>query len=115
MKAKTISKGLLQALAVVFGIIVLLFFLYKIQSLLLYLFIAGIISLIFRPVVYFFKNRLKLGRNLSAFLTLLLIGVFFTLILWLFVPIILEQSKSISEIDFEMVKTDLNELSIQAS
>jgi len=115
MKAKTISKGILQSLAIVFGIIVLLYFLYKIQSLLLYLFIAGVISLIFRPVVYFFKNRMKLGRNLSAFITLLFIGGLFTLILWIFVPIILEQSKNISEIDFEMVKTDLNELNIQAS
>ncbi|WP_027126337.1 AI-2E family transporter [Gelidibacter mesophilus] len=115
MKAKTISKGILQALAAVFGIMLLLFLLYKIQSLLLYLFIAGVISLIFRPVVYFFKHRLKFGRNLSAFITLLLIGSLFALILWLFVPIILEQSKNISEIDFEMVKTDLNELSIQAS
>src|SRR5690554_6832165 len=115
MKAKTISKGILQALTVVFGIIMLLIFLYKIQSLLLYLFIAGVISLIFRPVVYFFKDRLKLGRNISAFITLLFIGGLFALALWLFVPIILEQSKNISEIDFEMVKTDLNELSIQAS
>lgn len=115
MKAKTISKGILQALAAVFGIMLLLFLLYKIQSLLLYLFIAGVISLIFRPVVYFFKHRLKFSRNLSAFITLLLIGSLFALILWLFVPIILEQSKNISEIDFEMVKTDLNELSIQAS
>lgn len=115
MKAKTISKGLLQALAVVFGMIVLLFFLYKIKSLLLYLFIAGVISLIFRPVVYFFKNRLKFGKNLSAIVTLIFIGGFFTLILWIFVPIILEQSKNISEIDFETVKTDLNELNIQAS
>lgn len=115
MKAKTISKGLLQALAVVFGIILLLYFLYKIQSLILYVFIAGVISLIFRPFVYFFNHRLKFGRPLSAFITLLFIGGLLTLILWLFVPIILEQSKNISEIDFEMVKTDLNELSIQAS
>ncbi|OBX26558.1 putative PurR-regulated permease PerM [Gelidibacter algens] len=115
MKANTISKGFLQTIAIVFGILLLIYFLYKIQSLLLYLFIAGVISLIFRPVVYFFKHKLKVGRNLSAFITLLIIGGLFALILWLFVPIILEQSKNISEIDFEMVKTDLNELSIQAS
>lgn len=115
MKAKTISKGLLQALAIVFGVIVLLFFLYKIKSLLLYLFIAGVISLIFRPIVYFFKYRLKFGKTLSALITLLFIAGFFTLILWIFVPIILEHSKNISEIDLESVKTDLNELNIQAS
>ncbi|MEO8773436.1 MAG: AI-2E family transporter, partial [Gelidibacter sp.] len=92
MKAKTISKGILQAIGVVLGIVLLLFFLYKVQSLILYVFIAGVISLIFRPVVYFFKYKLKLGRNLGAFITLLLIGGLFTLILWLFIPIVLEQS-----------------------
>lgn len=115
MKAKIISKGLLQALAIILGTLLLIYFLYKIQSLLLYLFIAGVISLIFRPVVHFFKYNLRLGKNLGSFVTLLIIGGLFALILWLFLPIILEQSKNISEIDFEMVKTDLNELSIQAS
>ncbi|TXE05994.1 AI-2E family transporter [Gelidibacter salicanalis] len=115
MKSNAISKGLLKTLAIVFGIIIFAYILYQIQSLILYLFIAGVISLIFRPVVYFLKNRLRLGKNLSAFITLLIIGGLFTLILWIFVPIILEQSKNISEIDFEMVKTDLNELNIQAS
>lgn len=115
MKAKTITKGLLQAIGIIFGILLLVFFLYKIQSLILSVFIAGVMSLIFRPVVHFFKYKLKLGRNLGAIITLLLIGGLFSLILWLFVPIILEQSKNISEIDFEMVKKDLNELNIQAS
>ena len=115
MNPKIISKGILQALAVICGIVLLLFFLYKIQSLILYSFIAGVISLIFRPFVYFLKFKLKLGRNLSSIITLLFIGSIFSLILWLFVPIVLEQSKNISEIDFEKVKTDLNELNIQAS
>ncbi|TDU40163.1 putative PurR-regulated permease PerM [Gelidibacter sediminis] len=115
MNSNIISKGLLKTLAIVFGIIILIYFLYQIQSLLLYLFIAGVISLIFRPVVHFLKRKLRLGKNLSSFITLLLIGGLFTLILWIFIPIILEQSKNISEIDFEMVKTDLNELNIQAS
>lgn len=115
MKSNIISKGILQALGVILGGLLLLVFLFKIKSLLLYMFIAGVISLIFRPVVYFFKFKLRIGRNLSAFITLLIIGGIFALILWLFVPIILEQSKNISEIDFELVKKDLNELNIQAS
>ena len=115
MKANNISKGILQALAIISGVVLLLFLLYKIQSLILFMFIAGIISLVFRPVVYFFKFKLKLGRTFSAIITLLIVASIFSLILWLFVPIILEQSKNISEIDFEMVKTDLNELNIQAS
>lgn len=115
MKSKTIAKGLLKALAVVAGVVLLLYVLFKIKSLLLFIFIAGVISLICRPLVSFLKNRLKFGNTMASFTTLILVGVFLVSILRIFLPIILEQSKNISEIDFEVVKTDLNELSIQAS
>jgi predicted PurR-regulated permease PerM len=39
----------------------------------------------------------------------------FGLLLSIFVPIIIEQGKHISQIDFEQVKRDLNELNVQAS
>lgn len=52
---------------------------------------------------------------MASFTTLIVVGVFLISILRVFLPIVLEQSKNISDIDFEVVKTDLNELSIQAS
>jgi len=115
MKSKTIAKGNLKTLAVVAGVILLLFILYKIKSLLLFVFIAGIISLICRPLVSFFKNRLKFSNTLASVTTLLLVGTFFFFMMRIFLPIVLEQSKNISEIDFDVVKKDLNELNIQAS
>lgn len=115
MESKTIVAGLLKTLAIVFGVALLLFVLYKIKSLLLFIFIAGIISLICRPLVSFFKNKLRFGNTMASFTTLIFVGLFLFSILRVFLPIVLEQSKNISEIDFEVVKTDLNELSIQAS
>ncbi len=44
----------------------------------------------------------------------MIIGTF-SLLLSIFIPIIIEQGKHISQIDFEQVKQDLNELNIQAS
>lgn len=115
MNSKIIAKGLLKTLAIVFGVVLLLYVLFKIKSLLLFIFIAGVISLICRPLVSIFKNKLRFGNTLASFTTLILVGVFLISILRVFLPIVLEQSKNISDIDFEVVKTDLNELSIQAS
>ncbi|PVW13232.1 AI-2E family transporter [Marixanthomonas spongiae] len=97
------------------GILILLWFIFQIQALLLYIGIAAVIALISRPVLVFLRNRLKMGNTLASILTLLLILSIVAMMLRIFIPIIVEQSKSISNIDFELVKSDLNELSIQAA
>ncbi|WP_290629279.1 AI-2E family transporter [Altibacter sp.] len=114
-KARSIALGILKALAVITGIFILFWFVFKIQALLLYIGIALVVSLIFRPVVLFLTRRLRFGNTLAAFFTLLLVIGSVALMLRIFVPIIIEQSKNIAEIDFELVKSDLNELNIQAS
>ena len=113
--AKAITFGILKALAVVVGVLILLWFLYEIQELILYIGLALVLSLIGRPVVLFLRNRLKFGNTLASVFTLLLIIGTFSLLLSLFIPVLIEQGKHISKIDFEQVKADLNELNIQAS
>ncbi len=113
--AKAITVGILRALAVIVGIILLLWFLVKISTLLLFIGLAFVLALIGRPLVNFLKRRLKCRNTLASIITLLLIIGTFSLLLYIFVPIIIEQGKYISKIDFEEVKTDLNELNIQAS
>lgn len=113
--AKAITFGILKALAVVVGVLFSLWFLYEIQALILYIGIALVVSLVGRPVVFFLRHRLKFGNTLASVVTLLLVIGTFSLLLSIFIPIIVEQGKHISQIDFEQVKADLNELNIQAS
>lgn len=54
--SKTIANGILRALAVITGILLLLFLLYKIQSVILFLFIALIVSMIGNPIVKFLEK-----------------------------------------------------------
>lgn len=115
MNSKTIAKGNLKTLAVVAGVVLLGYIIFKIKSLLLFIFIALVISLICRPVVLFFRERCKFGNTMASVATLILVFAFLVSILRIFLPIILEQSKSISEIDFNIVRKDLHELNIQAS
>ncbi len=113
--AKAITLGILRALAVLVGIVILIWFLYQIQALILYIGLALVLSLIGRPFVLFLNRRLRLSNNVSSIFTLLLFIGTFSLLLSIFVPIVIEQGKHISRIDFQQVKRDLNELNIQAS
>ena len=53
MTYKTISYGILKALGIILGILILLFFLWEIQSVIIYIGIAAVLSLIGRPAVLF--------------------------------------------------------------
>lgn len=113
--SKAIALGILKALAIVAGIVLLLWFLYKIQALILFIGIAIVLSLIGRPLVRFLKLRLKFSNTLASVFTLLLIIGALAMLMRIFVPVLVEQGKRIAQIDFDQVKQDLNELNIQAS
>ncbi|EDM43070.1 hypothetical protein SCB49_12634 [unidentified eubacterium SCB49] len=114
-KAKTISNGILRSITIIAAVLILGWFLYSIKALFLFFGIAAVISLIARPIMFFFKTRLKFSNTLATFTTLFLVILAVSLLIRIFVPIVIEQGQNIAEIDFDMVKRDLNELSIQAS
>ena len=108
MNAKTFSYGILRAIAILFGILLLFFFLFKIQSVLVYIAVAGVISLIGRPIVIFLRSRLKLPNLAAVFIVLLFVLAVFVGIILVFVPIIIEQSHHLGQIDVEAFKSDIN-------
>lgn len=113
MKAKTITLGILRALGIIVAILLFCLFVYKIQSVIVYIAIAAVISLIGRPIVWFLKKRLKIPIKLAVIIVLLMVTAIFIGIIALFVPIIVQQSENLGQIDFDAFKTDLNELNIQ--
>lgn len=104
MSPRIIANGILRALAFVVGILLFLFFLYKIQSVLIYLVIATVLSLIARPILRFFKNKLKLPNTLAVIITM---AVFLTVIFGvvsMFIPLIKEQGHNISLLNTEELR-----------
>ena len=100
MNSRMITKGILQAVATLIGVGLLLLFLWKTQSVLVYIVIAAIISLIARPVVGFLKKRLKLPNTLAVIITM---GIFMNLIfglISLFIPLISQQGQNLSLLNF---------------
>ncbi|TVZ13809.1 AI-2E family transporter [Maribacter sp. MAR_2009_72] len=110
MTAKTISKGILSAVGVMVGIVLLLYFLYTIRSVLAYLTIAAVVALIGSPLVRFFRLRLKLPNILAVIITMLLMVGILAGIFALFIPLLSEQSKNLSLLDIDGLQKSINTL-----
>ncbi|HSI69722.1 MAG TPA: AI-2E family transporter [Gillisia sp.] len=115
MNAKSFSYGILRAVGILVGIFILLYFLYTIQSVLVYIAIAGVISLIGRPVVIFLRSSLRIPNQLAVVIVLLLVLLIFVGIILVFVPIAIEQTYHLGQIDIEAFKSDINELNNQVN
>lgn len=110
MNSKIISNGILRALIIILGVFLVLFFLYKIQSVIIYIAIAAVISLIGRPIVLFLNTKLKFKETLSSIVTMLiLIGLLIGLVL-LFIPLIVEQGHNLSLLDINKLQENIEHL-----
>lgn len=110
MDSNTISKGILRALAVLIGVFVLLFFLYKIQSVLMYIGIAGVISLIGRPIVIFLRKKFKFNNTIAVVVTMLLfVGVLYGIVR-LFIPLIVQEGQNLALLDIELLQVKFKNL-----
>ena len=115
MDSKTISNGILRAIAILAGICLLGYFLYLIQSVIIYLVVAAVVALIGRPIVLFLRRRLKFPNTLAVVtVILLLLGIMVGLIS-LFVPMIVEQGKNLSLLDIEAFEEKVELLNREVS
>ena len=110
MNSKTISSGILRAVAIIVGVAVLLYFLYQIQAVIGYIAIAAVISLIGRPIVLFLERRLKFKNTIAVVVTMvLLLGVFVGLV-GLFIPLILKQGENLSLLNIDELQRNIEHL-----
>ena len=91
MNSKIITNGILRALAIIVGILLLGYFLITIQSVIIYVIIAGILSLIARPVIVFLRKRLKFPNTIAVVFTMLLMIGILSGLIGLFIPFVSEQ------------------------
>jgi len=110
MTSKTISEGILRALGIVVAIAIFLFFLNKISAVLIYIAIAAVVSLIGRPIVLFFRNKLKFNNTIAVILTMIfLIGIVAGVIA-LFVPLLIKQGQNLSLLNMDALQGNLEDL-----
>lgn len=113
MNAKIISEGILKAVAVIVGVALLLYFLYRIQTVLIYIAIAIVISLIGRPMVVFLREKIKINNTIAVIITM---GLFLGIILGvisMFIPLLIQQGQNLSLLDIEALQNNFNNLYLQ--
>lgn len=113
MDSNIISKGILKALGIILGIALLLFFLYKIQSVIVYIAIAAVISLIGRPIILFLRRKLKFKNTIAVVTTMVLFIALFIGLIALFVPLLTEQSKNLSLLNIDELQGNIEDLYAQ--
>lgn len=109
-KAKDISYGILSAVGVIVGILFILWLLYMVQNVIIYLAVAAVLSLIGRPIVAFLRYTLKFNATWASIVAIFLLILVLFGIFTLFVPVVIDQSQHLSQIDFEEVKSNINRL-----
>ena len=94
--SKVIANGILRAIAYLVLTALILYFLYQIQSVLIYLVIALILTLIGNPILDFFKKKLRFNHTFATIATLLIFILIIAGLLTMFVPLILSQGQNLS-------------------
>ena len=110
MNSKIITNGILKALTIVVGIIFLGSFLFAIRSVIIYIVIAGILSLIARPVIVFLRKKLKFPNTIAVIFTMFLMLGVLSGIIGLFVPLVTEQGKSLSLLEVDQLQKNIQEI-----
>lgn len=115
MNSRDISKGILRALGIVLGIAIILFFIYKIQSVIVYIAISVVISLTGRPIVLFLRRRLKFNNMLAVATTMvLLLGLIIGLV-GIFIPLLVEQGQNLSLLNIDQLQINVENLYNEAA
>ena len=110
MNSKTITNGILKALGITLGVVLLGYFLYTIKSVLIYIIIAWILSLIARPSIFFLRKKLKVPNTIAVVLTMFLMLGFLTCLILMFIPLIAEQGRSLSLLEVDNLQKNIQEI-----
>ena len=113
MNSKIISNGILRAVAIIAGILLFCLFIYKIQSVIVYIAIAAVLSLIGRPIVLFLRKKLKFNDTLAVVTTMVLFLGLLAGLIMLFIPLIAEQGHNLALLDIDKLQTNIQDLYTQ--
>lgn len=113
--SKNIANGILRAIGVLALVCLLLYFIYQIQTVIVYLVVAVIFSMIANPIVEFLRKRFKFSNSLAVVATMILFLLLITGLIMLFVPLITSQSTNLSLLDTKSIENRSIELYNQLS
>ncbi len=110
MNSKEITRGIVWAVFQIAAISLTIWLLYQLKTLLIYLVIAAVVSLIGRPINQFLIQKIKLRPILATTISILvLLGILISLFS-LFVPLLIQQGENLALLDVDLLKANINTL-----
>ena len=110
MTSNTITNGILKAIGIIIGILVLLYFLFSVQTIIVYIAISAVISLIGSPIIQFLKRRLKFPNTLAVLTTMLLFLGILTGLISMFIPLLIKQGENLSLLNIDQLQSNIQNL-----
>ena len=110
MTSKIIANGILRALGFIVLAAATLYLLYLIQSVLIYLIVALILTLIGNPILEFLKRRLKFKHILATITTLAIFILIIAGFILLFIPLISAQGENLSLLNTSEIEKKITQL-----
>ncbi len=110
MNAKEITKGVFWAILQLLGLCFIAWLLYRLKFLLIYLVIAGVISLIGRPLNQFLTQRLRMSGILATSISITILLSLLISVFSLFVPLLIQQGENLSLLDVDLLKANIQTL-----
>ena len=86
MNSREITAGVFWAIIRLLGLCIVAWLLFQLKSLIIYMLIAGVVSLIGRPISQFLSEKVKLNSILASTVSIIFLLGILTSIFSLFVP-----------------------------
>ncbi|MDC1060652.1 AI-2E family transporter [Flavobacteriaceae bacterium] len=110
MNENQIAKGIVRAILYLTLIGLGLYAIHLLSSLIVFIAIAAITSLIGRPITVFLKQKLKFGNTIAVVSTMSILVLLLFGVISLFVPLIIQQGENLSLLDVNALEMKINKL-----
>jgi len=107
-------KNISRYLALAVGLLAIGALLYYFSTIVAYVLVAWVLSMMGQPLMHFFQHRVHIGRwhlgpSMAAALTLVCYFIFITLLILMFVPLIIDQAYNLADLNYFEVVNALEE------
>ena len=115
MKLDQLTKSILKSILSLLGIGAFLFFLIKINVVIVYIAISMVLALMLSPFTSLLKSKLKFNNLFASITSLFFLLIIMIVVIGAFIPLIIEQSKNLSLLNNSQLKSNIENLIINVS
>ena len=115
MKLDQLTKSILKSILSLLGIGAFLFFLIKINVVIVYITISMVLALMLSPFTSLLKSKLKFNNLFTSITSLFFLLIIMIVVIGAFIPLIIEQSKNLSLLNNSQLKSNIENLIVNIS